>query len=400
MAREIDMYILNPFFIYICWNIIVIFLYALNLSSLYTVDILFLIIYLFPVMFFALLNINKIKKISKKRIYEIENDKTISDNFFYIMWILFVIGLIASVYQIVMFGTPLELENKVNRPIGDHYVQYLVNLLPMVSMMAYTAIRFNFGRKISNITILILSLALLAIWLNRGAYTPFIVTIFFIEYIKSAFNNNIRKYFFSIFIAGSIFVFIFGYVGNLRTEYVMNNIYHCTVNQWYGMPDYIPTGLAQLYIYLTSPLENARHMFFEQVPWEYHYGVEMLYPYVAVFNKNIFDAHTNFYPYLDYTLPVGLNVSTYFQSALLDFGLIGPYIYMIYITLYFRISYKFCHANVYGLLGNISLIHMSLWMVFVNAFAIGPTLITTLMFIVLSWIREKYHKRNSVDVGG
>lgn len=73
---------------------------------------------------------------------------------------------------------------------------------------------------------------------------------------------------------------------------------------------------------------------------------------------------------------------------------------MIYITLYFRISYKFCHANVYGLLGNISLIHMSLWMVFVNAFAIGPTLITTLMFIVLSWIREKYHKRNSVGVGG
>lgn len=66
MAREIDMYILNPFFIYICWNIIVIFLYALNLSSLYTVDILFLIIYLFPVMFFALLNINKIKKYQKK----------------------------------------------------------------------------------------------------------------------------------------------------------------------------------------------------------------------------------------------------------------------------------------------------------------------------------------------
>lgn len=363
------MYALNPFFTYVVWNVCILVLYFLELTSLYEADVLFAFVFFLPVIFLSAINYNSFGKINFASICRIIEDRAHVNIFFVCLYVMFWIGVLASIYQIVNYGTPLELEDKINRPIGDHYVQYLVNFLTISSMMSYVAVRFKFGNRIKSISICIVSIALLAIWLNRGAYAPFLVTVIFIEYILAKINNKINKFYLLMVVISISFVILFGYVGSLRMEYVMEYVYHCTINQWYGMPEYIPTGFVQLYIYLTSSLENARHMLFEQSVWEYQYGVKMVYPFVAPFVKDLFSESTNIFPYLDKTLPVGLNVSTYFQSALIDFGYIGPYIYMIYISFYFRICKFFCVKNIFGLLADISLIHMSFWMVFVHAFA-------------------------------
>ena len=122
----------------------------------------------------------------------------------------------------------------------------------------------------------------------------------------------------------------------------------------------------------------------------------MVYPFVAPIVKGIFFESTNIFPYLDKTLPVGLNVSTYFESALIDFGYIGPYIYMIYISIFFRLCKFFCTKNIFGLLADISLIQMSLWMVFVHAFAIGPFMINLLFFLIVAWIVDNNKKRKAL----
>lgn len=386
------MYALNPFFTYVVWNVCILVLYFLELTSLYEADVLFAFVFFLPVIFLSAINYNSFGKINFASICRIIEDRAHVNIFFVCLYVMFWIGVLASIYQIVNYGTPLELENKINRPIGDHYVQYLVNFLTISSMMSYVAVRFKFGNRIKSISICIVSIALLAIWLNRGAYAPFLVTVIFIEYILAKINNKINKFYLLMVVISISFVILFGYVGSLRMEYVMEYVYHCTINQWYGMPEYIPTGFVQLYIYLTSSLENARHMLFEQSVWEYQYGVKMVYPFVAPFVKDLFSESTNIFPYLDKTLPVGLNVSTYFQSALIDFGYIGPYIYMIYISFYFRICKFFCVKNIFGLLADISLIHMSFWMVFVHAFAIGPFMINMLFFIIIAWAIETNKK--------
>lgn len=386
------MYALNPFFTYVVWNVCILVLYFLELTSLYEADVLFAFVFFLPVIFLSAINYNSFGKINFASICRIIEDRAHVNIFFVCLYVMFWIGVLASIYQIVNYGTPLELENKINRPIGDHYVQYLVNFLTISSMMSYVAVRFKFGNRIKSISICIVSIALLAIWLNRGAYAPFLVTVIFIEYILAKINNKINKFYLLMVVISISFVILFGYVGSLRMEYVMEYVYHCTINQWYGMPEYIPTGFVQLYIYLTSSLENARHMLFEQSVWEYQYGVKMVYPFVAPFVKDLFSESTNIFPYLDKTLPVGLNVSTYFQSALIDFGYIGPYIYMIYISFYFRICKFFCVKNIFGLLADISLIHMSFWMVFVHAFAIGPFMINMLFFIIVAWAIETNKK--------
>lgn len=390
------MYCLNPFVTYVVWNIFILGLYFLDLTSLYEADFLFGFVYFLPVLFLCVINYNKFGKINFHSVLQIIENRAHRKNFFGFLYAIFWLGVLASMYQIINYGTPLTLENKIDRPIGDHYVQYLVNFLTTSSMMSYVAIRFKFGNRIKSIFICVFSIALLAVWLNRGAYTPFLVTVVFIEYILARRNKKANKFYLLMMILSISFVILFGYVGNLRMEYVMEYVYHCTINQWYGMPEYIPTGFVQLYLYLTSPLENAKHIFFEQCVWEYQYGVKMVYPFVAPIVKGIFFESTNIFPYLDKTLPVGLNVSTYFESALIDFGYIGPYIYMIYISIFFRLCKFFCTKNIFGLLADISLIQMSLWMVFVHAFAIGPFMINLLFFLIVAWIVDNNKKRKAL----
>lgn len=380
------MYCLNPFVTYIVWNIFILGLYFLDLTSLYEADFLFGFVYFLPVLFLCVINYNKLEKINFDSILKIIEDKSHRKIFFTFLYAMFLIGVLASIYQIVNYGTPLTLDNKINRPSGDHYVQYLVNFLTVSSMMAYVSIRFGFGHTKKNIMICVISIILLSVWLNRGAYTPFLVTVVFVEYILAKKKNKEKSFYLLGLILLVLFMILFGYVGNLRMEYVMEYVYHCTINQWYGMPEYIPTGFVQLYIFLTSPLENAKHIYFEQCVWEYQYGIKMVYPFVAPFVKELFSESANIFPYLDKTLPVGLNVSTYIHSAVVDFGYIGPYIYMIYISIFFRLCKFFCTRNIFGLLADISLIQMSLWMVFVHAFAVGPFLINMLIFIIVAWI--------------
>ena len=236
---------------YVCFKS---FFYICSLECLYFSSVFFRVNFLIrsrcafcicvflPVIFLSAINYNSFGKINFASICRIIEDRAHVNIFFVCLYVMFWIGVLASIYQIVNYGTALELEDKINRPIGDHYVQYLVNFLTISSMMSYVAVRFKFGNRIKSISICIVSIALLAIWLNRGAYTPFLVTVIFIEYILAKINNKINKFYLLMVVISISFVILFGYVGSLRMEYVMEYVYHCTINQWYGMPEYIPTG--------------------------------------------------------------------------------------------------------------------------------------------------------------
>lgn len=376
--------IFNPFRIYLIFNITVFFFYLLQLSELYKPSLEFIGYYISILLFFSIISF-KFFFSHKKYLNNIPQVLQINNEIQYI-WItifLFIIGFIANIYQILNYGIPLLVENKVDRIIGNHYIQYLVNFMMMSSIMAYIGFR-TFHKKIKFVMLLILifSIGSLAVWLNRGAFTLLFLTILIYEY-SFAIVNKIQKKFYLILI-GLIIIFfgIFNYVGNLRVEYVMEHIFKYTINDHYQMNNIFPSWFVWIYIYLTSPLENINQILLYQSISEYRYGMQLFYPFVAPIAKNIFDPIT-LYPPLDNE--AGLNVSTFLVDAISDFGYIGPYIYMIFLICFLRIAQISMKRGIYGFLAYISAINIALWMVFVNSFAVGPFMIAYIFYIFMAW---------------
>lgn len=377
------MLLFNPYIMCSIVNLAAVGLYLLQLSNLYNPDIFFVLYYLSPIIFLIMININGVLR--KKDVLDSGCLKKINiKSYNKWVYVLFILGVLASIYQITVFGMPLSLENKVNRPIGDHYVQYLVNFLQIAASMSYVSWRLKFEtNKWKCIVIILLSLAFLSVWLNRGAFTLFLLTIVIVEYLRAKMNSRLIRFYTKFAVASIIFIWLFNYVGNTRIEYVFTYIYGHTLNAHYGFTEDYPSWFIWIYIYASSSLENASLIWLNQDVFEYRLGANMLYPFIAPFFKDDLP-HSVFFPPLDYS--AGLNVSTYLPSSIEDFGYVGPYIYMLYLTLYYRIAVKSLDNDVYGLLCYISVLHMSLWMIFANPFAIGPNLIAVLFFMFLSWI--------------
>lgn len=379
----------NPYLLYVSVNLFILILYLLKLSSLYQIRFIFVSYYISVLLSFFIFSFpfwNRRSFDSKKleKAINISNVKLYK----FIMFVFYLIGVVASIYQIKNYGTPLELENKVNRPIGDHYVQYLVNLLTISGSMAYILLRSNKRGKFISFFVFISSIGLLSVWLNRGAFTPILLVVIYYEYTLAYLKGNFKKFLVLCIIVTLTFIIFFGYIGNVRTEYVFENVFRYSINYHYGMNENIPSSIVQLYIYLTSPLENMSRIFYNQDVYEYKFGQLMIYPFIAPIVK-YFDIGVKypFIPPLDSI--AGLNVSTFLADSFTDFGFLGAYIYMLYLIFLMRVAERRFGSNIFGFLLYTSIINISLWMAFDNAFAIGPFMINYVVFYILSRIFGK-----------
>jgi len=378
---------MNPYIQYCVFNIWIVVLYSLSLSDSYNVNGYFISYVITTIIFFLLISIKYLfchrritRQYVEKRILCIDNKKLWNR----LLFSTFIIGTISQIYQVSTFGATIFQENMVNRISGEHYVNYFVNLLQVSLMLSYISIKLKVNSNIKLMKFIFLcSLVLLSLQMNRGAFTPFLFVYIYINYLISYVNNSVDKWMRKLLIVGIVFVLFFGFFGDLRVKYVMEEVYHTTVNQHYGMSDYWPTSFVWIYMYLTSPLENAGRIFMEQEVWVYHYGFNMLYPFLAPLSKGLFVNHGNFYSPLE--ADMGLNVYTFIPDAITDFGIVGPYIYMIYLFVLYFIGFSL-FKNIYGLLCYVNIVHLGAWMFFVNAFAIAVDLIMYILFGVMAFI--------------
>ena len=298
-------------------------------------------------------------------------------------------GTFANIYEYVHVGWPIFLQNKVGRGEVLHYVHYITNLLMYVMPVSYYLFRKSdsFYRKIVLLLVFLLSFAQLFVWLNRGFITLTLLFIVYNELIIAYKNNTLAGFLKKTLMLFVLFIAFFGYLGDMRVSYVMENIYGHSINFHYGMSEFWPTSFVWFYIYASSSLENFRHILFEQEVSQLKYGLLLIYPFVAPLFKVIFGEKVETYPYLDDI--AGLNVSTFMSDAVNDFGMIGPYIYVVYMIFFLTLAIKLYSRGVFGLLFLISVLNMSFWMLFVNGFAIGPFMIGTLLFLIMTLVFEK-----------
>ena len=295
--------LLNSYCIYILFNLIMLVLYWLRLSSLYSEsNTLFIFYYLSLILFFIVLSIkyfNSFNKYSYKS--NLKAILTIDNKNLYIKSavLLFLVGFLTNLYLVLKYGLPFIAENLVDRDPDlfktIHYPMYLVHLLIISAMMGYIGIREYKGyKKILMIVVFIASFLSLSVWLARGFASVIMLTIIIYEFVRALYSNNLTKYLLIGIVSVVIFVFFFNYIGNLRLEYVLKYIYGETLNEYWGMSNKYPTWFVWFYIYFTSPLENANHLFSQSVT-QYKYGMLLFYLIIAPIHKYMFLDKTNLF---------------------------------------------------------------------------------------------------------
>lgn len=336
---------------------------------------------------------------------EIQENKNDYNIYSIITNTLFVIAFIVFWINVSKYGLAILEKNKIDKQRMDHYAGYIVYMLVLCSQIKY--ILFRARKKISDLIIFILSVGTLALTLNRGP----IAFIFSAIYIYEIFNlikikkQISKKKLYTIYgvmiITLIVLLNLFAYIGDMRMEYVLENVYYRTLNEHYKVPESVPSYILWAYIYLTSPLENIAFSLVNQ-SIQFTFFNNLFYPFIK-FGANILGMGTQYkywlesrgayIPYLDDE--VGLNVSSFISDAMQDLGYIGVLIYIgiFIIFAYFGLALIKKKVN-FSALGRIviyaNILNILFWSVFDNSLRI-PILLLNIIFVVfIELLREKF----------
>ena len=381
-------------------------LYNLRLSKLYNptwqINIIVIII---AVIFYALSRkISLEKNDVELTIKDMKEDKESYNIYSIISTCVFVVSIAVFLYNIKKYGLAILAENKIDKQPFDHYAGYIIYLLVVVAQIKYVLFRVN--KNILELVLFTLSLVALILTLNRGplmyiAVTIYIYELFNLARIKDTINKKVLYGIYALLIGGVILaIAVFGYIGDMRMEYVLENVYKRTINEHYQMSPYIPSGILWVYIYLTSPLENAAYSIINQ-SYDFTFFNNLFYPFIKLFNnligngdeyKKWLESVEGFTPYLE--KKVGLNVSSFIPEAMQDLGYLGVIIYIaIFLALaYFSVALikkKIKISSIGAITIYSNVISILAWSVFVNSLKI-PMLVINIMMIVFIEILNRY----------
>lgn len=326
--------------------------------------------------------------------------------------IIFVVGATVFFYNAYKYGLRILEENKIDKQQIDHYAGYIVYMLALSAEIKYILYR-NY-KKIIDLIILIGSIVVLGLTLNRGPIAFLFVTIGLYEIfrfitIKEKISKKKTYIIYGSFIfAIIVFVAFFGYIGNLRMEYVLQEVYNRSIWEHYGVSTLMPSGALWVYIYITSPLENAAYSISNQKLVGYSFLCNLFYPFIK-FLANIVGkggqfktwliSQGSYTPYLDKI--VGLNASSFITEAFQDLGIIG---FILYLVLYLTLAYlsikliksrrNFTFTGRIIIYSNITSI--LLWSIFVNSFKIPILILNILLVLTIEvfYSRRKERKEN------
>lgn len=404
-------FLLNPYSICIVLWSTTLCLYDFKFSSLYNPSLIINGLVLFIITVFLILyRFNHIEETEFIKLTENLKTTKIYNRYNLISDVIFIAASIVFLYNISKYGLAILGSNKINKQELTHYSKYFINLLVICAQIKY--INFRKLKRCHDLIILILSVMILFLTLNRMPIFFIFATIYIYEIInylkiKEKIDRTKRnKFILTTVIAIIVFVLAFGYVGNMRMDYVLKNIYHTTLQEHYGMSSYVPVSLVWVYIYLTSPLENASFSLVHQ-HIQYTYFNNLFYPFIKFF-ANIFNQGDNYKAWVmsrvGYTPhlweKVGLNVSSFItEGGFQDLGFIG---FVIYIAIYsvliewiiklIKQKRIISSLGVYIIYSNI--LNLLIMSVYVNSLGISLLIINIILVLVIELDYRKNYSSN------
>ncbi|MEG0774584.1 hypothetical protein [Clostridium sp.] len=336
-------------------------------------------------------------------------DREIEKRYFNLSNLIFIVAAAFFFYNVYKHGLAIAEENKIDKQAMDHYSGYIVYMLVLVAEIKYILLR-NFKRW-QDLVIFILSFGILLLTLNRGPIAFLFISLGLYEVfnfinIKERLSSKMRYLTYGGFILLiAAFIWFFGFVGNLRMEYVLENVYERTLWEHYGVGEYMPSGLLWVYIYLTSPLENVAFSLGNQVV-NHAYFNNLFYPFVKFFANIIGKGdeykvwlldRATYIPYLE--KKVGLNAGSFIPEAFQDLGFIGLAVYLLmYMALaYLSISLikkRVNMSSISKILIYTNVTSLLLWSVFVNSFKMPILLLNIMLLLAIEYdYKQGYSKR-------
>lgn len=318
---------------------------------------------------------------------------------------IFIIATLVFIYNVYKHGLEILEANKVDKQEIDHYAGYIIYMLVLVSEIKY--ILFRRYKNVKDFLILLGSTSILFLTLNRGPITFLFITIGIYEVfnfinIKSTLSKK-QVYLTYGLLASLVVVFIwfFGYIGNIRMEYAFEKVYKTTLWKHYGVNEMIPSGLVWVFLYLTSPLENVAFSLTNQVV-NLTYFNNLFYPFIKLGAtllgkgeeyKAWVLTRATYIPHLEKT--AGLNAASFIPDAFQDFGIVG---FVVYLGIYLLIAYfsikiiksKIKITPITKMLIYTNTLSLLLWSVFTNSFRISILIINIMLLICIEFSYKKW----------
>ena len=188
-----------------------------------------------------------------------------------------------------------------------------------------------------------------------------------------------------------IFVWGFGAIGDFRTH----SIFGGGASKYYHTPADWPSGITWIYIYLSSPFENARYALSSISVRNYSYFNLLFYPIIKLLSNIIGmgSKYSQYVEHFDNVYPIlksgyGLNVGSFMLDAYADLNIIGILVYIcMYDVIAFFIHKLMNSRKTLGISKSIMfpiIIQIAIWSVFSNSvFKIAGIWVD--IFFVLIW---------------
>lgn len=325
----------------IIW-MLVLALYDLGLSTLIKPNSLINMVVLMIILNFAFVGVlvRKTPLYLKQLSNNIDN-QYIPKTYKMFIYFYFALGLLAFIVTFKTYGFTILNQNKISRTEISY--GYLYNALVVCFLFFYFIFRFqkNIVKKLWQFIMFIVVMAMLICLLNRGNLLYIGVGIVIIEAMVYYQKKNdvflSKKVIVLVVLALLGFIYLFGYIGEMRYEYVGKYIYKVTYVERYGFKKGFPSGFGQLYMYLASPLENFSYIIEHSKVDNYTMFANLFYPFIKVFADMVGygDLFVNWIANTYELSPIlwekaGLNVMSFMADAYQDFRYLGIAVYLLF----------------------------------------------------------------------
>lgn len=292
-----------------------------------------------------------------------------------------------------------------NKGIGNEIsFSYFLNLMVPVSLIFYIYFRNETikRKKILYLIMMFFSLFLIFTNMSRGPIQFWIFGVLIYEIGNYCVRKN-KKWFSTkqlivIFAVVVVGVWGFGIIGDIRTK----NFFLGGANAHYLMKKDYPVGFTWLYIYISSPLENARYMLQSEVPKALTFGNNLFYPIIKAIAGIIgqgdsysdwMSTHNTIYPYLKNIY--GLNVSSFIADAYNDFNIFGIFIYLLFYDVIAILVHKILNnksiTKFARLIMVVFMLQIPLWSIFDDSvFRIIIVWIDMFFVFLVQWLGRKF----------
>ena len=240
-------------------------------------------------------------------------------------WLLLIWFLASCLEVLASHGVPLlwliRHDQKVAQDFGIPSIHGLVNSLLLASTTIYVMAGVML-RKPAYYLVLLMTLVWAIIAVSRELLMVALVqtVMIFLQHRKL----KIMRFVFWGAVLALAVLLLFGAVGDFRSPAFVKR----TAGITKAYPDWLPTGVIWVYMYVTTPLNNLIHTVQNSVPiydWSFPNTLQELFPTVIRFT---------IFPYLDKWTGSGgnlvtraFNVSSAYVGPAQDFGLVGTYLF-------------------------------------------------------------------------